>query len=325
MITSMNGIISISVFIVFVIVFLSFFTLSSIFPIENAVMKNHPFFESSLESKNNIFLFGHSMVAQLNVTKINDVVTYENKNNLVYNMAFNADNPTKRLSYLDKFLNFKPTHVFYGISYDDFSTDFVEQKNKEILPDLELPFKQFIEKQNQEIGPLNPKAMTLDAIRTTFSFTGLFPHTSENKISLDNAPFSYFAEYQRLIHTDSLNLERYTSIEEIQNLEILYSNDNSNINDLKKIIKKLQQQNISVIIFLPPLHPTYLFNIQLDENEKFEKIISDIENEFNIPIYDLRDRYVELPIWMDVTHVAYNTDSMIYSEDITDMILSEIP
>ena len=325
MITSMNGIISISVFIVFVIVFLSFFTLSSIFPIEGAVMKNHPFFESSLESKNNIFLFGHSMVAQLNVTKINDVVTYENKNNLVYNVAFNADNPTKRLSYLDKFLNFKPTHVFYGISYDDFSTDFVEQKNKEILPDLKLPFEQFIEKQNKEIGPLNPKVMTLDAIRTIFSFTGLFPHTSENKIYLDNAPFSYFAEYQRLIHTDSLNLERYTSIEEIQNLEILYSNDNSNINDLKKIIKKLQQQNISVIIFLPPLHPTYLFNIQLDENEKFEKIISDIENEFNIPIYDLRDRYVELPIWMDVTHVAYNTDSMIYSEDIADMILSEIP
>ena len=63
----------------------------------------------------------------------------------------------------------------------------------------------------------------------------------------------------------------------------------------------------------------------LSDYEKLEKIISDIEQEFNVTIYDFRDRYIDLPIWMDVTHIAYHPDSMIYSQEIADMILSELP
>lgn len=321
----MNGVISISLITVFVIVFTSFFILSSIFPVDESTLQTGTFFDNTLESKKPIFLFGHSMVAQLNITKINDIVSSEYKETIVYNVAYNGDNPNKRFLYLDKFSNFNPTHVFYGISYTDFSTDFYEQQDTTILPDPKITFEQFIEKSNQEFGPFNPKITMLKAIRTSLSFTGLFPPTTFNKIYLENSPFSYFAEYQRLIHTDSANLEKYTTVEEIRNIEISYSENNSKIKNFKEIIRKLQHQNISVIIFLPPLHSTYLSNIQSDVNQKFEKIIFDVEQEFNIKIYDFRDRYVDLPIWMDVTHIAYNPDSMKYSQDIADMILSELP
>ena len=66
---------------------------------------------------------------------------------------------------------------------------------------------------------------------------------------------------------------------------------------------------------------TYLTN----DNQMEGMIISDVEQEFNVTIYDFRDRYVDLPIWMDVTHIAYHPDSMIYSQEIADMILSELP
>ena len=69
----MNGIIAISVVFVFVIAFISLFILSSIFPVEDITMMDHPFFDGTLESEKPIFLFGHSMAAQLNVTKINNI------------------------------------------------------------------------------------------------------------------------------------------------------------------------------------------------------------------------------------------------------------
>jgi len=323
----MNGIIAISVVFVFVIAFISLFILSSIFPVNEPVMDNHSFFDSTFESEKHVFLFGHSMTAQLNVTKINNIITDEYDNTLVYNLAYNGDNPNKRILHLEKISNLNPTYVFYGITYTDFSTNIKESEKQDtkILPDPRIAFEQFIEKNNQEYGPFNPKITILKAIRSTLDFTGLFPPTTANKIYLENAPFSYFAEYQRLIHTDSANLERYTSVEEIQNIKILYSEENLKIQNFKEIIRKLQQQDTSVVIFLPPLHSTYLSNIQPDINKKFEKIISDVKQEFNVTIYDFRDRYVDLPIWMDVTHIAYHPDSMIYSQEIADMILSELP
>jgi len=319
----MNGMISISVAIVFIIAFSSFFTLNLIFPEDSLrSLKDDPFFDSTLKSEKPIFLLGHSLVAQLNITKINDIVTNEYEDILVYNLGTNKDNPSTRLLYLDGHLDLKPTHIFYGVYYRDFYSENYEQQDKAILPDPKINFKQFIEKNNQIFGPFNSKITTLKVIRTVMEFTGLFPHTTYNKIFLENAPFSYYAEVQTIIHTDSANLERYEPIEQIQNIKI---NDESKIKDFKEIIRRFQQQGTSVVIFLVPLHSTYLSNIQPDENKKFEKLILDIEQEFDVPVYDFRYRYADLPIWLDVSHVAYHKDSMIYSKDVADMILSELP
>ena len=115
MIFGMNGKISISIIFIFIITFTSIFVLNFIFPEEYSSLKDHSFFESTLETKKPIFLLGHSLIAQLNITKINDIVTEEYEDVLVYNLGTNKDNPSLRLLYLDGHLNLKPTHVFYGI------------------------------------------------------------------------------------------------------------------------------------------------------------------------------------------------------------------
>ena len=324
----MNGIISISLVIIFFTVFSSFFLLNTIFPVQNAGMVEHPFFslETNSEEKS-VFLFGSSMVAQLNVTKIDRMVSQFNDEYTVYNVAYNGDTPNKRILFIGEFISLKPKMVFYGISYQTFVPswdEMVEMKEKEsFLPNPKLAFKELINSNNLKFGPFNPKITSLGAIRDVLSFTGLFPSSSANKINLPNAPFSYFAEYQRIIHTDSANLERYTSIEEIKNVKISVE-DNKKIENFKTIIKKLHDNDIEVVILIAPLHETFLSHVPKSEHTKLYRIIDEIANEFNLDVYDLQNKYADLPIWMDVTHVAYNENSMIYSEDVAKKIISEI-
>ena len=51
---------------------------------------------------------------------------------------------------------------------------------------------------------------------------------------------------------------------------------------------------------------------------------SRVKNTFITDNFLLQNKYADLPIWMDVIHVAYNENSMIYSEDVAKKIISEI-
>lgn len=322
----MNGIISISVVGIFTTVFCSFFLLNTIFPVDNSGMINDPFF-SMKSNENLIFLFGSSMVAQQNVTRIDEMVSQHNDSFTVYNVAYNGDTPNKRILYIDEFIALKPKIVFYGIAYDTFVLSYdekiVENSQKMILPDPKSKFEEIINSNNEKLGPFNPKITSLQIIRDGLSFTGLFPATGANKVYLPNAPFSYFAEYQREIHTDSQSLERYTTIDEIKQIELLVKN-NERVEKFKIMIKKFQENDIKVVILLAPLHETFLSNVPKTEHDKFYSIVNEIKNEFNLQVYDFQDKYADLPIWMDVTHVAYHKNSMIYSEDIAEKIILEI-
>jgi len=324
----MNGVISISLVVVFLIVFSSFFLLSIIFPVENAGMLQNEFFSMEINSKEKlVFLMGSSMVAQLNVTKIDEMVSQFNDEYTVYNVAYNGDTPNKRLLNIDKLISLKPKMVVYGISYDTFGLSYeekIENNEKDLfLPDPKDVFDELINSNNQKFGPFNPKITSIKFIREFFSFTGLFPPTSANKIYLPNAPFSYFAEYQRVIHTDDVNLERYTTIEDIKGVKIPLEN-NERVKNFKTIIKKLHDNDIEIVLLIAPLHETYLSHVPKSEYTELYKIIDDVKNEFNLQVYDIQNKYANLPIWMDVTHVAYDKKSMIYSEELAKEIISKI-
>ena len=324
----MNGVISISIVIIFVIVFSSFFFLNTVFPVDNSGMIKDPFFSMKTNSEENlVFLFGSSMVAQQNVTKIDEMISQHDDSFTVFNVAYNGDTPKKRILYIDEFIALKPKIIFYGISYDTFVLSYEEivMKNsaKMILPDPKSKFEELINENNEKFGPFNPKITSLQIIRDGLSFTGLFPPTNANKVYLSNAPFSYFAEYQRKIHTDPQNLERYTTINEIKQTELSTKN-NERVEKFKIMIKKFQENDIRVVILLAPLHETFLSNIPKTEHDKFYSIVNEIKNEFNLQVYDFQDKYADLPIWMDVTHVAYHKNSSIYSEDVAKKIILEI-
>ena len=58
--------------------------------------------------------------------------------------------------------------------------------------------------------------------------------------------------------------------------------------------------------------------------QKLKHILDEISSEFDIPIYNFTNNYASLDIWADPSHVAFNKNSIIYSDDIAKMILKEI-
>jgi len=90
------------------------------------------------------------------------------------------------------------------------------------------------------------------------------------------------------------------------------------------IIERLKQENITLVVFTTPLHPNYIDQISDSEKIAFQNILSNISTEHGIVIYDFSNAYDGQNIWNNLSHVALNDDSIVYSNDITDMIISEI-
>ena len=114
-------------------------------------------------------------------------------------------------------------------------------------------------------------------------------------------------------------LESYSS--DIQFGGIDNSSTNKEIIALKEIIKKLQQNNIKVIIFSVPYSNVFLEKVEIEEQEYFEKLLVQITNEFGINSEFLHNEYNDLLIWRDPFHVAINKEVLIYSEDVSQIIL----
>jgi len=71
-------------------------------------------------SKEKIFILGSSNVYSINATKINEQLTNQEKNFLVYNLADMGDTPAKRISSIDNIISHKPKLVLYGIGLWEF-------------------------------------------------------------------------------------------------------------------------------------------------------------------------------------------------------------
>jgi len=78
------------------------------------------------------------------------------------------------------------------------------------------------------------------------------------------------------------------------------------------------------VIFKTPLHPFYHDIVPESEKNAFDSLLDNVTKEFNIKIYDFSEKYSEMQVWADTTHVAYNENSLIYSDDISKMIILEI-
>ena len=88
--------------------------------------------------------------------------------------------------------------------------------------------------------------------------------------------------------------------------------------------QKLQDEEITVIVFITPLHRLYLDQISEPSQESFAHILNNVSEQYGIRIYDFEERYADLDIWNSVDHTAYNDRAMIFSDEIAEMILQEI-
>ena len=321
----MNKTILISILIALTFSFLIFYTFHEFFPPQKASdIKDHPFFaENKNSDSEKILLLGGSGAAQLNSTMINQLLNKNYENHIFYNLAYNADTPKQRYKSINETIMLKPELVLYGITYFDLNGFYWINtiKNPQPLPTIGLNPAALLAYDDPFLE-INPKETTLNFIRESFGDTGFFPEKAD-RFQLENAPFSFFDEYQTIIADDN-NLKKIRAESVKTHVNQNEAITKEQVRHLKEIIELLQNNDIKVIIFVLPQQKYFLDLIPEDDKAIFYASLEEIKSEFNVKIYDLSDDYADLNIWMDHNHVAYNKKSMIFSDDIYKIISKEM-
>ena len=302
----MNGKIVLAVALAFVIIFLSFIPFYEKYRILNVwEISDDPLFQELSQTKTkNLMILGGSAVGQLNSTHINKIVSEKFSEYMIYNLAYNADIPTQRLYSLESTISTNPEIVFYGISYWSFS-DYYNKKTGNVL---------------QSLFEINPKATTLNAIRTMIgNDSGLFP--SQKYIS-ETTPFYPYSEDQMKINEQyRLFLDIDLTIKKVHQNPL----NSEQLIAFEDTIELLQKNNIKVIIFTVPLHQSYLDIVPENDKILFNETLENLSQKYDLKIYDFTKSYSNQDVWKDAYHVALHPNSLVYSEDIAKMIISEVP
>jgi len=302
----MNGKIALAVALAFVIIFLSFIPFYEKYRILNVwEISDDPLFQELSQTKTkNLMILGGSAVGQLNSTHINKIVSEKFSEYMIYNLAYNADIPTQRLYSLESTISTNPEIVFYGISYWSFS-DYYNKKTGNVL---------------QSLFEINPKATTLNAIRTMIgNDSGLFP--SQKYIS-ETTPFYPYSEDQMKINEQyRLFLDIDLTIKKVHQNPL----NSEQLIAFEDTIELLQKNNIKVIIFTVPLHQSYLDIVPENDKILFNETLENLSQKYDLKIYDFTKSYSNQDVWKDAYHVALHPNSLVYSEDIAKMIISEVP
>ena len=100
--------------------------------------------------------------------------------------------------------------------------------------------------------------------------------------------------------------------------------NNKNFQILKKMINKIHDKNIKIILFMVPIHD-YALTLQSKEfKESFELIEEELVNSIKADVNPRDVNYSDMPIWHDLFHIAVNNQSLIFSEDVANIILKEL-
>jgi len=165
--------------------------------------------------------------------------------------------------------------------------------------------------------------------RTTFRILAMLQSGNNPKVTLldlENTPFRKYLPKVHIIQNEKYlkqNLEKRMMTNSLFSGYTSDANDHSN-EDLKKIILELKKNDIEVILFSTPLSRIYLDKIDSDDIEIFKEVLQNISNEFDVKIYHFYDKYADLNVWTDISHVSTHQKASIYSTDIANIILNEI-
>lgn len=303
----MNGKISLVLLTMFVLIFSGFFYFNHTF----SNISEDKFYSQKFDlSKKKILVYGSSHFVQLNSTHIKEKIENNSNNYLFFNMAENGDTPKRRSLNVENDLGIDPKIVVYGIGFRDFNI----QKNDKLSSEMKLT--DIIPWDTTELETLNPKLTTLEVLRAI-----VIDIITKDKES--NVPYPNTSVFSQRIQ------EPISNENELQNSnpsgKISISIDkNEQVEYFKSIIKKLEENDVKVIIISTPYHKIALEEISEKDKKNFHSILLNIENEFDVKVVDLTEKFSELEIWRDTSHVAYNEKSIIFSESIAEIIIEEI-
>lgn len=292
-----------------------YFTFSHFFPTRLTVAERD-FYESDLGNGRKIFIVGSSHVGQLNATHIQEILDSYGYSFKIYNLAYQADTPEKRVKTVDKIIGLKPEMVVYGFSYRDLD---VTSENI-ILPEPKQYFHDIA--SNIDFKAYNPKLLTLEYIRGLFSDSPLFPSTKV--ITINNTPFFTYDVNTQIQILNQNELKNQAAISEAPKINLGEPSTNKQVRALIELVNKLKNNNINVVLFTTPLNSVYLDGLDSSQKSTFREIQDKITEETGITIHDLTDRYSNMRIWANISHVAFNINSLVYTNDIATIIENEI-
>ena len=282
------------------------------------------FFSKEFEaSEKKIFIIGSSYTQSLNTTEINSKIQKQCIECQVYNLSIQGDSIEKRSQVIDSIISAKPEIVIYGISESDFlNNENVEFDNSNpIFPDIKnlilnkIDFTKYVE--FLEI-PASPKDKTWNIIRQINKDDSI----NQRFIPYPNSPFLKILDASTIsisemeLRSLASNIPSSGKINDLEN--------NKKFQMLKEMINKIKKNDIKIILFMVPIHD-YALSIQSEEFKKsFELIREGLMNSSKIEINPRFSNYTNMPIWHDLLHIAVNNESLIYSEDIGNLILKEL-
>ena len=280
-------------------------------------LSNEQFFSQNLEDKNKIFILGSSHVYALNPILISNELKKNGEDFTVYNLGSPGDDFEERERTIEMIIEKNPKIVLYGIEPRAFETkgrNLVSNTN-EILPSIPNILELFDSIEFDKKGVLkNPKFALIRTISTPID------NIDKNEKPYENTPFlTYDPNVSQITDLEDLYKNEKEYFSTIQPAEI-----NSNLSYLKKIIDKLQNNDIKIILFVTPHSKIFLDYFPEHERNIFENIIKNISTTKNVIIYLEIDRYSNLNVWHDHTHLAVNNNTNFYSKDISEIILDEI-
>ena len=285
-----------------------------------------------------IFLIGSSQTGQLNEKFIQNLIFDSKSNYKIYNLGYGEDKPVKRLAYINDIISAKPEIVVYGISFRDFTKGtwvFVDpdSQNEHILPEPEIFYKN-IERSigsflNLDYENLKyPQQISRSIIHKSISSLKVYETTVYG--ATPTKPFwPSFDNLGTILNDEQLRDLYARQCEENHrgcslSYEPINPEKNENFSALKEIIKKLKENDIQVIVYSSPFGKNYLDSMRESDKQIFATFLSIISNEFDIPVYQLLDKYTNEQIWYDNSHFALGNSEILPNVDIGQIILDEL-
>ena len=272
----------------------------------------------SVDSTNGkIFIVGSSNVYAINATSINEQLSNEQKNYLVYNLSDQGDNPTRRIGSIDNIISHKPEFVLYGIGLWDFQESKSHFQSHSAIDFLLQPgdFFKSLFKDNIDLYGYGPgKLIISPKDRSLLSLKYILRGPDQ--------PYHPFVKFEPTpIHSNERLVEDF-GIPKNDGMDV--TEENKKIIALNQIIHKLQKNDIKVILF-SYAHSNAMYSVfQPQDLKDFQRMLNNKSNEFSIPVYFLHDKYADLEIWRETLHIAIHPDAQIYTDDILKIILKEI-
>ena len=280
-----------------------------------------------------IFLVGTSYVAVLNSTHIETTLNENNLKRYIYNLEGSGISNT--FKDIDKIVSHNPELIVYGVGYRDIG--YIENKsceyneippyisnigNKSIDSRLDNKLNSLIssdENTNQNFNDMfsqNPKHMTVNILYSVFGETKK-QFIVNDTLKNDQLALSVFKPN---------NITPISSLNEITAGKYCmeFEERDNELTNLERIFNELKKNEIDTIVYIPPYTNGYLKTLSPSLENELVGNIKLVSEKYGFPFKDLSSKWEYNDIFSDRTHVAFNHNSIIYSQEISTFIISNI-